>query len=353
MNSTLANNKQIFNVKDIAYATTIANLAEGQFGIFPEGSETSIAATVDTFAELPANFYIVSKLGGKVYYSFDTITKATITNILAKTYQAQAVNIWKTTVNHCECVDGFQVKINLDEQYLIQRDGLTWAHSDFVVGVTAEEIDCQCAGGVLSGYDNNIITKMAVEKINAMNSPFYEAEAQTAANAPVADIDAFIATNKAVNTDGDPATDVLLQLVIKGKVQAAGNYRDLEVNYVYPRGVRLQPVISVNGGTKNFAFTESQALQYEIGSGYDLRAEEFDIMSLSGKLNYYPQLSDGIASADLVYQIENGKNYDTVSFEFATGKVEKNNGDTRLFGITLVSETGQATATEITNLFTA
>ena len=61
MKNTLANNRQIFNVKDIAYATTMENLAEGQVGIYAQGSDTSIAATVDTFAELPDNFNILSK----------------------------------------------------------------------------------------------------------------------------------------------------------------------------------------------------------------------------------------------------------------------------------------------------
>lgn len=399
MKSTLANNKQIFNVKDIAYATTIENLAEGQLGIFPEGGNTSIAATVDTFAELPDSFEIISKLGGKVYTGFAPIQKSKVSNILANAYQAQAVNIWKTTINHCECVNGFYVKINLDEQSLIQRDGLTWAHSDFVVGVTAEEIDCQCADGVLSGYDNNIVTKMAVEKINALNSPFYEAQIEydvtgmtvyanqaaldTANASPtkgdlgvvtgeglkqydgsawevvgtvagvISDVTSFIENSETLNKNSSTADDLLLQLVIKGKVQPAGNYNDLEVNYVYPRGVKLTPVISVNNGSKNFAFTETQALQYEIGSGYDLRAEEFELLSLSTGLNHYPQLSDGIQAPGLVYQVENGKNYDTVSFEFETDKVEKNNGDSRLFGVVLVAETGSATATEITDLFTA
>lgn len=399
MKNTLANNKQVFNVKDIAYSTTLENLAEGQVGFFAEGSNTSIAATVDTFAELPEKFFIISKLSGITRVGFDTITKSSIKNILAKAYTAQAVNIWETIVNYCDCATGFQIKINIDEDSLMRRDGLTWAHSDFVVGVTAEEIDCQCKDGVLSGYDNNIITKMAVAKVNAVNSPYYAAEAKydvtgmtvyedqaaltTANGSPtkgdlgvvtgeglkqytgsawevvgtvaglITDIDSFIENSQDLNSDDVTTNDLLLTLVIKSKVQSAGLYRDLEVNYVYPRGVKISPAISVNNGAKNFLFTETQALAFEIGAGYDMRAEEFEVMSLSGVLNNYVQLSDGIASPDLVYQFENGKNYTTVSFEFSTDKVEANSGEKRNFSIILAAEAGSAEATEITNLFTA
>ena len=352
MKSTLAENLQLFNAKTIAYSTTQENLAEGQFGIFAEGSNTSIAASVDTFAELPAKFNIVSKVGGKVYYSFDTIEKSKIINITQKDYVAQVANVWKTTITYCDCVTGFQINLGVDERSLIQRDGLTWTHRDFIVGVTADEIDCQCADGVLSGRDNNLITKMAVEKINAMASAFYEASAETVAGVAVPDIDAFIATNAAVNEDANTTNDVLLVLVVKGKIQAAPLYADIDVNYVYPRGVKLSPSISVNNGAKSIPFTQVTALVYEQGSGYDMRAFEWENMNYYTDLNYFTRLSDGITAPGVVYQFQNGVNYDVVSFEFYTDKVEKNNGDKRLFGVVIGAATGSTAANNLQALFT-
>lgn len=398
MKSTLANNKQLFNVKDIAYATTIDNLAEGQFGIFPEGSVTSIAATVNTFAELPESFTILSKVGGKIYNSFDTIKKSKIRNILFKEYQPEQVNVWETIINYCDCVNGFYLKVGIDEQSLIQTNGLTWTDTDFIVGVTAEEIDCQCQDGVLSAYDNNIVTKMAVEKVNALNSPFYEAEikydvtgmtvyanqaALTSANGSptkgdlgvvtgeglkqydgsawevvgtvsgvITDVDSFIENSETINKDTNTTNNLLLTLVIKGKIIPSGNYNDLEVNYVYPRGVRLNPSVSVNEGAKSFPFTQTQALQFEIGAGYDMKAEEWECLSLYGTLNHYPRLSDGIQAPGLVYQFENGVNYDTLAFEFFTDKVEANNGDSRSFFVLLGAETGSDESTDLEALFT-
>jgi hypothetical protein len=353
MKSTIADIRQLFNVKAMAFATTQENLANNQFGIFAEGSNTSIAATIDTFAELPARFNIVSKVNGKTYYSLSTIEKSRISNIMSKNYVAPVANEWETTITYCECATGFSINIGVDEAALMQRDGLTWAHRDFVVGFAAEEIDCQCIGGVLQGRDNNVLTKLAVEKINGMNSPYYEAEARNAANAVVTDIDAFIATNAVVNGDGNPANNVLLKLVIKSKIQATPVYEQIDVNYVYPRGTRISPSISVNDGAKNIPFTQLVALGYEIGAGYDLRAEEWENMNYYTTLNYYPRLSDGITARGVVYQFDNNANYDTLSFEFETDKVEKNNGDSRLFGVIIGGLANSAGINAIQALFTA
>jgi hypothetical protein len=378
-------------------------LAEGDFAIFAEGSTTSIANTVDTFAELPDRFNIVSKVGGKVYYSFDTIEKSKIKNIKQKDYVAEVANVWSTTITYCECVDGFQINLGIDEDSLIRRDGLTWTHRDFIVGVTAEEIDCQCANGVLSARDNNVVTKMAVDKIVAINSPYYTASSKLSAASlaglttyadntardagettpaagdlvivtagtqlqvydgsawavvgtnvgAITDLDTLVTALNTYNTDGSTANDIYIDLVISGKVQTAPNYNDLEVNYVYPRGVRLSPSIWVNEGAKAIAFVEDQALVYEIGSGYDLRAEEWDSMNYYTNLNYYPQLSDGIQAKNLVYQFENGVNYDTLTFEFYTDKVETNNGDKRLFGVLLGAVAGSQESADIEDIFTA
>lgn len=400
MKNVIADNRQMFNVKSIAYSTNIEDLAEGEFGIFAEGSTTSIANTVDTFAELPERFNIVSKVGGKTYYSFDTIEKSKIRNIRQKDYVAQVANSWSTTITHCECVEGFKVNLGITEDSLIRRDGMTWTHRDFVVGVAAEEIDCQCADGVLKGRDNNIITKLAVEKINAVNSPYYEAAmsydvsgvtsyadaaARTSGNGSpslgdlailedtdvltayngsawvivgtdageITDMDTFVTIFNTVNTNASEGDDVLVSLVVRGKIQAADDYADLEVNYVYPRGVRLQPSIELNAGSKNIEFTEDQALVYEIGAGYDLRAEEFEVMNYYTDLNFYPQLSDGIQSKKLKYQFENGVNYDTLTFEFFTDKVETNNGDKRSFLVMLAAVAGSNESADIEDMFTA
>lgn len=370
MKSTLADIKQLFNVKAIAYSTNINALAEGQFGVFSEDSDVSVAIGT-TYATLPEKFRIVSKLNGKLYYSFDTIDKTKIKDAIANAYTAEQINIWEVVVESCKCIDGVQLNINIDEQSLIQRDGLTWTHRDFVVIVSPEELQCACScDGTAPVYENNVLTQLLANKVNSNNSPFYEASVSLAtlvglvtyANqaaldlavpAPVtgalaivtgagvkqyngtawvviatvagvmtdAQVTIFIEVNKAVNTDDNELNDAaLLKLVLKGKAQPAGTYRNIDVNYIYPRGVRIAPSLILNAGQSTNAFTETQTLGFEIGAGYDLRAEEWENMNYYTDLNYYPRLSDGIESNNLIYQFENATNYNTVTFEFGSKK---------------------------------
>lgn len=355
MKSTIADVRQLFNVKEIAFDTTIDALADGQLGIFPEDSDTSIEAADAQFDALPDSFRIISKLGGKVYYSFDCIEKNAIYNQLAKAYQPQVGEVWKVTPDDCACIKSAQLRINIDEDSLIRRDGLTWTHTDFVVELSPKELECLCDtkdADLLSDYQNNVFVELLARKVNEKNSPFYEARVEDEAGAVVADVPAFIAANKVVNTDDDDTNDGgKLVLVIVGKVQPTPNYRDLEVNYIYPRGTRLQPVLLINEETAT-AFTQDTDLQYEINAGYDLRAEEFDCMSLYTNLNNYPQLSDGIASADLIYQFENQKNYSTVTFEYGSKKVERaGDGDRKGFVVCLAAEVRTPAIAQLNAIF--
>ena len=401
MKSTLADIKQLFNVTNIAYNTNMNALAEGQFGIFPEDSEVSVV-TGTTYATLPAKIRIISKLNGKLYYSFDSIEKARIFNQAVKPYQTEQINIWKGIIDHCNCIDGVQLKINIDEQSLIQRDGLTWTHSDSIVEVSPQELLCFCScDGTKPVYENNVLTQLLNDKINASKSPFYESQVelpitslvtyanQAALNTAVptpatgalaivtgegvkqyngtawvvigtvlgvlTDVATFVTLGKTVNTDANTTNDGLkLTLVIKGKLSASGTYADLDVNYVYPRGVRLNPALRINN-EKSIVFTQTQGLRYEIGAGYDLRKEEFDNMNFYTNMNFYPQLSDGIASSNLTYQFENKKNYNTLTFEFdskKSGLEDVHDGRYKRFGV-LIGTTSTTLYNELVAMFVA
>lgn len=354
MKHTLSYNRQLFNVKAIAAAGLAPEaIPEGQFAIVDETTNLTVAPA--DFAALPNNFRFISKLGGKVYYSFDCIDKSKILVPQGKEYQAQDVNIWSGIIENCDCTKSVQLKINIDEDSLIRRDGLTWTHKDFVVEVAPKELECLCDCDGKGVYENHVMTKLLFDKVQALNSPFYEAEVQDESGNVLADsaaIQAFIDANQAVNTDDDDTNDSeKLVLFIKGKVQPAPNYKDLEVNYIYPRGVKLTVSACVNE-YDNIPFTETQPLTFEIGAGYDMRAEEFECMNNYTNLNYYPQLSDGIASAELVYQFENGVNYDTVTFEFDSKKMERaGDGDMKRFIVCLASENGSGIYATLASIF--
>ena len=341
MKNTIADNKQLFNIKEIANAVTLDNLADGQFGVYPVGVDTSLpAATV--FADLPEEFRFISKLDGKVYCSFDTIKKSEIRHFQSKAYQPEGVNIWKTIIEHCDCIKTALIKIGIEEDSLLRRDGLSWTDTDQSVVSAPKELTCTCDCNGKAVYDNNIMTKAVWQKVNSVDSPFYLAKVETEAGVSLpneAAIDAFIAANEAVNIDEDETNDgEKLVLIIEGKPAGTRDYKDLDVNYIFPRGAKLFPSIILNDGASCIEFEEVQEIQYELGAGADLRAAEFECMSLYTNLNFYPQLSDGIASGDLIYQFENKKKYNTVDFEFYTEKVNRNDGDKRSFGVCLASD---------------
>ena len=170
------------------------------------------------------------------------------------------------------------------------------------------------------------------------------------ASGSLTNVQAFVDANKAKNTDDDTNNNgPLLDLIIKGKLMTGNQYRDLDVNYVSPRGVKLNPAIVIDG-KNTVPFVQTQALRYEIGAGYDMRAEEWENMNNYTTLNYYPRLSDGVQSSELTYQFENSTNYNTVTFEFYTDKVERNNGDKRLFGVLLGTSVSEV-YTSLKNMF--
>ena len=389
MKHTLAQNKQLFNVKAIADSATLDALADGEFGVYAEGSDTSLpAATV--FAGLPERFRFVSKLEGKVYYSFDVINKSSLSKVAEQAYQAAAVNIWEGIVasSECDCISTATIRIGLDEESLMRERGLSWVNTDSSVVSSPTELTaaCDCSGNPV--YDNMIITNELALQVNNSDSPFYlarvkydvtglpvyadQAALDVANAAPdegdigvvtadglkvyngtawvvvgavtgiLTDVTAFIAATKVLNTDSDPLTDTgMLVLIVEAKPATVRNYKDLDVNYIFPRGVKLTPAVKVNGDAgPAIEFTETQEIVYELGAGADFRAEEFDCMSLYTNLNHYPQLSDGIAGEDLIYQFANGVNYNAVNFEFATNKVNSNDGDKRSFAVLLGTDDG-------------
>lgn len=377
MKSTLADNKQLFRVDAVETAGSTADtIAPNTIGIID--MSTGLTVVPGSFTALPDEFRIVSKLNGQIYYSFDTIKKANIKNATHQDYTAPVAEIWETTIDCCSCIEDMQLNVNLTVPELTQEVGLTWTTRDFQYVVATAEMKCHCScDGTAPVYENNIMTKLMAEQVNSETEAFYTASIQytaastittTPSSTPkdfyltgsvlylvdasgtgvivgkkvgtsttvmeITDVDAFIEAFKDDNLAGVPGNyGPMLKLVLTGVNQTTPNYYNLEENYVYPRGVAMNPsMMSPKGGCVN-TFTKTQDLVFELGAGYDLRAEEFDNMSYYTNLNHRPQNSSGIASKDLIYQFENAKNYDVVNFEFFTDKTERNNGDKRLFGV--------------------
>lgn len=403
MKTTLPYIKQMYNAKAYADGSlALSAIPANTFAIYDidAGATVAIDGDPDT---LPANFMLINKVGDKVYSS-GAIKKASINNISKDTYSAPTVNIWETVIEHCDCLEDFKLLIFLDDQKLINQNGLSWANADAILGLTPEELKCACnCAEVNAVYGNNVMTKFIADKVNNLNSDYYEARILIKAYASLSNasegitlptedltagdifgitttgvvsyytgsewivigiksgtsliltdpdtVTAFFKTVNTDDTDGNEGPKYTLQIL--SKIESTPNYKDLESNYIYPRGVRLTPYISVNKNEVAMPFTEVQNMSFELGAGYDLRAEEFECMSLYSNLNFYPQLSDGLAAADLVYQFENGKNYTVVSFDFYTDKTNGvSDGDKRTTSVLIgIATSGAGTPATLLNMF--
>lgn len=399
MESYLADVKQVFNVKDIAAVGLAPDAIPNNTVGFLDSSTNLTVAPTTVWAAMPDTFAIIAKIDGKVYYSFSDIDKNTVIRKNKVNYVAPRPNAWEGVIDCCACINNVTLNIHVDDSELVDQDGLTWTHRDFAVEVSTQEMKCLCScDGTHKVFENNIMTMLLVNKVNAMNSPYYEAGAaidisslDTGTTAPptggseaegdlyvrtgttspglyaydgtawnlvgdetgvLTDIETFVETMKAQNT-ASPVVNAgpLLKFTLTGKIKETPEYANLEPNYVYPRGARITPSIDVSGKC-SVEFTETQTMRYEQGAGYDLRAEEWEVMNYYTNLNFLPQLSDGLQNSKLKYQFENGKTYDTISLEFTTPNVETNSGRRRLFGITFgVEQTTVGTPTAVfTNL---
>lgn len=386
MKSTLSDNRQLFNVKAIAPAGLAPDeIPNDTLGIIDMSTGLSVSPT--TYNTMPDEYKLVAKVNNKFYLSFDEIEKSKVISATKQPYQAPQVNVWEGVIENCDCMESAILKINIEDDALLRRDGMRHSHTDLYFELSPKDLKCHCSCVKKSVYDNNIMTSLFVEKVNAANSQFYEASAKidltdvavyaddaardAAITAPVAgqvvvsgvsltqydgtawaiigddqgnvaDPMAFTLASKEVNTDEDETNDgEKLILVISSKIPGLSSYSDLDVQYEYPRGTRIMPSVQTNGST-NIQFTEVQEIQYELNAGMDLRKEEFDNMSLYTDLNFYPQLTDGIASRDLVYQFENNKQYNVVNIEFLSkksGLEDVHESTHKTFSVLLASET--------------
>jgi len=210
MKNTLADVRQLFNVKELAPSgLSPAAMLDDTFGIINEA--TNLTVLPSDFASLPDSFRFVSKLGGRVWQSAGTIAKSCIGDRTKKPYKAGQREEWRATIAHCGCIRGVGLGIHIEDDLLLRSHGMTWADRDVLFEVTRPELDCGCRNGKPHEvYENHVATLLLFRKIKAAGSPFYDAYVEDESGtyySDVASVEAFVAANKAVNTDGDDTND--------------------------------------------------------------------------------------------------------------------------------------------------
>ena len=376
MKSNIADNRQLFNAKAMATAgLTVDAIPDNTLGIIDVS--TGLTVIPANFAAYPDKTRIVGKVGGSTYFSFAEIEKASIERKSKLPYVAPQTEVWTGTIENCKCTDSVKLSIHVNDETLKNRDGLTWAHLDNYVEVKAAEMRCYCdCTGTAPVYENNVLTSLLVASVNNANSPFYGARANvsiigvtTGATLPVSPVvgDQYIKTGanaglyvytttwilvgdatgaltnpmayaqayKGINTDANTANNgKLMSITVFAKPKVTPNYNDMEANYIYPRGTTLQPGLTIDG-VVGIQFTKTTPVIFEKGAGYDFRAEEFDNMGYYTQVLHRNLLSGTFLDPKVKFQFENGVNYNSIAFDFSTKKVNSNDGDRRLFGVTI------------------
>lgn len=310
----------------------------------------------DDVAITDEGYRVLSKFDGKIYQSFGTIRKKDILYVNAKEYKAPVAEVWEATPT-CQCSNPnktLKLEINISSPYYENTNGaFNMGNNKFYTAVDKGKCnydgDCETVGV----YKNHLLVRaIYAEYLAQGGSEYYTMTIKEGANAlaDLAAVDAFIATNKAVNTDANKTNNSKpLTIVLTAKIVSPTLYRDLDVNYVYPRGIKLNPVFILDE-EQVLKFTQTTKLVQEIGSGYDLKDEERSVMSLHTDLKNYPTLIDGTPSPELVYQVDASKKYHTVTVEYKS-PTSLHAEDYTPVSITFAT-TDQAVFTKLKTIFT-
>lgn len=352
MKPTLAVNRAIIKVgtllttgktvKDVYDATvdTFAVLNKVDGADYDKTVKTKTGGTPagdPKLADLPEIFQFVAKNKGKIYKGLSPIMKKDIKSVSfteARDYKGQVLKL----TPKCKCESGFApqeylLKIHLNSDLLESFSAPSWTHQDLYYEVLADECgiggDCETMGV----YNNHLLVREIYRQyLEKEGNTFYKMEIKEGTNllADLAAVDAYIAANKAVNTDSNKTNNSNpLTIVLTGLIDDE-EYQDISVKYHYLRGLTMTPILYVDGKAQKFEADTagSDKMVYGEGIGSDMRMLERELMSLHTNLNYNPTLSDNSKSPELVYQFENEKKYHVVTIEYfvyKSDKTQKNN----------------------------
>lgn len=260
---------------------TADTLAAGQIGVFDKDTNLSIAA-----ATVPKNFYIV--VGGTAtkpietatYSAGNKITTAFLNNYDKQAYVAPVAQVVKMNGFQSVCETEYILKVQATNSEITRREYPNrHIHSYSVVTGTCD--GCTTC----PSNDPNVLIKSFYDQITLAAPPYFTVSLLDAGGGALvgAAIDAYITANQAANTDGNPATDVVMQLVFTSiPVEKNLDTGDIDWAYYHTRGTQLSVSMPLSASNTEVV-TETTALVIEQGSGYDLRMEEYEAGGYNGR----------------------------------------------------------------------
>jgi len=293
----------------------VDTLGVGQIGVFDANTNLSFTAGATV-----KDFFIavgVDKTGGSVTNSINTsagqlIQKKNIRAYSFRPHTAARPQVTELTDFTSSCDTDYSVKIEFRNQEVYRRQG----YNQFTKLYSVRTACCDGCETCPTG-DCNELAKLLIENINSDSSGLILAEAiDGPGGAVVADIDAFIATNAAVNSDADKTNDVCLSIRLTTIPSAVESYCSINTRYFKPRDTVV--IVSLAGGFDcTGKITVTQEAAFEEGSGYDVMQREYKAGGYNGKPGpYRADATTGLATTGFKYFAEAGIQYDKIALTY-------------------------------------
>lgn len=293
----------------------VEELAVGQIGVFDADTNLSIDGTTPT-----RSFYIAvgaNKNGGDTMDSINQSAGEYIQtkNIKAYSYRPHTPGkpmIVEISDFKAEKDTEYAIKINFSNQRIYAMQGsLQFIHT-YVVRTACGNSCNSCNNG-----DCNELVKLFVEAINKDPNGLIKAEAIKAAdNSVVADIDAFIKENAAVNSDDDSTNDVCLKIRLTTVPLKIKDFCAINSSYFNYRETDIT-VSLAQGFSCNGKVVVTQEPAYEEGSGYDVKQREYKAGGWNGRPGVY-RVSETtlLPFGDFNYFADANVKYDRLAIEY-------------------------------------
>jgi len=214
------------------------NLAPDQLGVFD--ADTGLSLDAATVANAKKIYFALGldKDGDGSTDDFmssanEYILKEKISAVTKKN-PVDPVDQVITVTNYKSCCDSVEqdyvLNITLENEQILRTIGSVAYRQSFVA-----HPNC---GDSCTSIDINEITKQLVDSINEDSNGFLSAVAIDESGNEITDMDAYIAANKAVNTDDDPNNDVGSGIKITINALGVQNYCAINLKYFNPRGTK-------------------------------------------------------------------------------------------------------------------
>ena len=302
---------------------TLDNLAVGQIGVFDSNTNKSVdgsspvkkfflAVGVDTDGDGTVDTINTSagSVGG-------TIDSNLVEGYSFRPHTAPRPQIIEVSDFKAGCDTEYAIKIEFRNQRNYRLQGYVPFSHTYVVKTSCCDGCEDCPSG-----DCNELVKLFVDAINLDERGLVVAEAVDGNGTVITDMDAFIATNAAVNSDSDNTNDVCAKIRLTSVPLKVNNFCNVNVKYYKPRQTTM--IVSlVEGFGCSGKVETTQDAAFEEGNGYDVKQREYKAGGWNGRPGPYKTLtSTGLANEGFAYFADANTKYDQIALTYdnkATG----------------------------------